>query len=100
MGIFIMRKNILRCPMCGGTYFTTNPAQQMKAKCPSCGSNNVSKVGAVSRMVSVGLLGLASSKIGKLTNVIIAEQCGNNKLYILTEEALSTYDSRPNYKYN
>lgn len=35
------------------------------AKCPSCGSANVSKIGTIDRMVSTGLLGLASSKIGK-----------------------------------
>lgn len=34
-------------------------------KCPSCGSSNVAKVGTVSRAVSVGIFGLASSKIGK-----------------------------------
>lgn len=34
-------------------------------KCPYCGSYNTSKIGAISRGVSVGLLGLASSKIGK-----------------------------------
>ena len=34
-------------------------------KCPYCGSTNISKIGVVSRAVSVGLLGLASSKIGK-----------------------------------
>lgn len=35
------------------------------AKCPSCGSSNVSKIGAVNRVVSTHFLGLASSKIGK-----------------------------------
>lgn len=34
-------------------------------KCPSCGSTNVSKISVVNRMVSTGLFGLASSKIGK-----------------------------------
>lgn len=34
-------------------------------KCPSCGSANVSKIGTLNRMVSTGLFGLASSKIGK-----------------------------------
>ena len=33
--------------------------------CPSCGSSNISKIGIVGRAVSVGLFGLASSKIGK-----------------------------------
>lgn len=34
-------------------------------KCPTCGSTNTSKIGTVNRAVSVGILGLASSKIGK-----------------------------------
>ena len=34
-------------------------------KCPSCGSNNISKIGTINRIVSTGLFGLASSKIGK-----------------------------------
>lgn len=33
--------------------------------CPYCGSTNISKIGTLNRAVSVGLLGLASSKIGK-----------------------------------
>ena len=35
------------------------------AKCPSCGSSNVAKVGLVNRAVSFKLVGFASSKIGK-----------------------------------
>lgn len=35
------------------------------AKCPSCGSSNVSKIGTLKRMVSIVLFGLASSNIGK-----------------------------------
>lgn len=34
-------------------------------KCPYCGSTNISKISTMNRAVSVGLLGLASSKIGK-----------------------------------
>ena len=34
-------------------------------KCPTCGSSNISKIGTINRMVSTGLFGLASSKIGK-----------------------------------
>lgn len=33
--------------------------------CPYCHSTNVTKIGTVNRAVSVGMLGLASSKIGK-----------------------------------
>ena len=39
--------------------------QSRVAKCPSCGSANVSKIGILNRMVSTCLFGLASSKIGK-----------------------------------
>ena len=39
--------------------------QSRVPKCPSCGSNNISKIGIINRMVSTGLFGLASSKIGK-----------------------------------
>lgn len=34
-------------------------------KCPTCSSTNISKIGTLNRMASVGLFGLASSKIGK-----------------------------------
>lgn len=33
--------------------------------CPYCNSANVTKIGTVNRAVSVGMFGLASSKIGK-----------------------------------
>ena len=33
--------------------------------CPYCNSTNVTKIGTVNRAVSVGMFGLASSKIGK-----------------------------------
>lgn len=39
--------------------------QSCKPKCPYCGSTNISKIGVLNRVVSTGLLGLASSKIGK-----------------------------------
>ena len=39
--------------------------QSRVPKCPSCGSSNISKIGTVNRMISTGLFGLASSKIGK-----------------------------------
>jgi hypothetical protein len=37
----------------------------MVPKCPYCQSTNISKIGTLNRMASVGLFGLASSKIGK-----------------------------------
>lgn len=43
-----------------GDYVSVN-----SPKCPSCGSANVYKIGTINRMVSTGLFGLASSKIGK-----------------------------------
>lgn len=33
--------------------------------CPTCGSNKIEKISGVSRAASVGVFGLASSKIGK-----------------------------------
>lgn len=39
--------------------------QSRMAKCPSCGSANVSKIGVVNRTISTHFLGLGSSKIGK-----------------------------------
>lgn len=41
---------------------TTNANQP---KCPHCGSTNIAKISTLNRAVSVGLLGFASSKIGK-----------------------------------
>lgn len=39
--------------------------KNVSPKCPYCGSFHTSKIGVVTRGVSVGLVGLASSKIGK-----------------------------------
>lgn len=39
--------------------------QSNTPKCPTCHSTNISKIGTLNRMVSTGLFGLASSKIGK-----------------------------------
>lgn len=36
-----------------------------KPKCPTCGSTNITKIGTFNRMMSTGLFGLASGKIGK-----------------------------------
>lgn len=43
--------------------------------CPYCGSTNISKIGTLNRAVSVGLLGLASSKIGKQWH---CDHCGSD----------------------
>ena len=89
MGIFLTRKNTLRCPKCGGyadkrngiticlkcgenlipeSEYKGQPlygSNQSKVKCPYCNSLNVTKIGTLDRMVSTGFLGLASSKVGK-----------------------------------
>lgn len=39
--------------------------QNRVPKCPTCQSTNISKIGTLNRMASIGLFGLASSKIGK-----------------------------------
>lgn len=44
-------------------------------KCPYCGSYNTSKIGTISRSVSVGVLGLASNKIGKQRH---CKDCGSD----------------------
>lgn len=36
-----------------------------KPKCPTCGSTNIKDISTLNRVVSVGLFGLASGKIGK-----------------------------------
>ena len=43
---------------------TITPKQNI-IKCPVCGSTNVEKISTASRAVSVGMVGMASSKIGK-----------------------------------
>lgn len=40
-------------------------AKHPKPKCPTCGSTNIEKISTINRAVSVGMLGLASDKIGK-----------------------------------
>ena len=42
-------------------YEATHP----KPKCPTCGSTNIEKVSTLNRAVSIGMVGLASDKIGK-----------------------------------
>lgn len=89
MSIFQFSKDTLRCPICGGTYdrrrgiticlkcgedlipeseYRGQPlygSGSSKVTCPYCHSTNVTKIGTVNRAVSVGMFGLASSKIGK-----------------------------------
>ena len=42
-----------------------SPYYIAKIECPYCHSSNVTKIGTVNRAISVGMFGLASSKIGK-----------------------------------
>ena len=48
--------------------------QANKPKCPICGSTSISKISTLNRAVSVSLLGLASSKIGKTQK---CNKCGS-----------------------
>ena len=41
------------------------PSSKPTITCPYCHSTNIRKIGTLNRMASVGLFGLASSKIGK-----------------------------------
>lgn len=41
------------------------PSSKPIITCPTCQSTNISKIGTLNRMASIGLFGLASSKIGK-----------------------------------
>ena len=43
-------------------------------KCPNCGCTDISKIGNISRAVSIGIWGLASSKIGKTQK---CNKCGH-----------------------
>lgn len=88
MGIFISRKNILRCPQCGETYFRDRgftrciddncelitedeyqshgyQADKPVVECPYCKSTDTKKISGVSHMASVGFFGVSSKKIGK-----------------------------------
>lgn len=74
------KQNILICPECGHiTRFTTPEEEALieqnrrlykiqnsnKIKCPYCSSTNVEKISVTSRIVSTGIFGLGSKKIGK-----------------------------------
>lgn len=73
-------QNILICPECGRITKFRTPEEEAqieqnrrlyemqnnnKVKCPYCSSANVEKISVVNKVVSTGLLGLASKKIGK-----------------------------------
>lgn len=46
-------------------YVPVEYGSSSSVKCPTCQSTNISKIGTLNRMASIGLFGLASSKIGK-----------------------------------
>lgn len=46
-------------------YYIDTSNTSKSVECPYCHSTNVTKIGTVNRAVSVGMFGLASSKIGK-----------------------------------
>lgn len=45
--------------------FGIKDTSNVTVKCPYCNSNNVKKITTVNRAVSTGMVGIASSKIGK-----------------------------------
>lgn len=45
-----------------------------KPKCPSCGSANIDRIGAIKKGVSIGVFGIFSSNIGKN---MYCKDCGN-----------------------
>ena len=76
------RKFGIRCDNCGKLFIKFEKAEGAKdnrsmvdtrPKCPHCGSTNISKISTTSRMISTGLFGLASSKIGKTME---CKKCG------------------------
>lgn len=99
MGIFIFRKNMLRCPECGGIYeisdgytkcfecgcdlisedeyrLYANPSSKSNiVECPYCHSNDTKKISTTSRVISTSLFGLGSKKLGKQWN---CNSCGSD----------------------
>lgn len=76
------RKFGIRCDNCGKLFIKFEKADgatdnrsmaDTRPKCPHCGSTNISKISTTSRMISTGLFGLASSKIGKTMQ---CKKCG------------------------
>lgn len=93
MGIFLFKKNKLRCPICGGVYDKTDSVTKClgytclrchydlitedeyysrgyipaapTVECPYCHSTNTKKISTFGRTLSTEFLGLGSSKVGK-----------------------------------
>lgn len=98
MGLFILKKNMLRCPKCGRVGDKTDGdkiclfcgcdlisedeyraygfrAHIPKVECPYCHANDVKKISTADRMVSTGLFGMASKKLGKQWH---CNKCGSD----------------------
>lgn len=98
MGIFAFKKNILRCPVCGATYFKDRGdricidhgceliaedeyrafgaiPRGPQVECPYCHADDVKKISTADRMVSTGLFGMASKKLGKQWH---CNKCGSD----------------------
>lgn len=85
MGIFVFRKDIFRCPQCGGTYFRddgltncihdgcklitedeyqsySRPSNKPVVECPYCHSTNTKKITATSKAVNTAVWGIFGTK--------------------------------------
>lgn len=89
MGIFLTKKNTLRCPKCGGyadkrdgiriclkcgedlipeSEYRGQPlygSNKTQVKCPYCKSTNVTRISGIERVTSIAMLGIFSKKINK-----------------------------------
>lgn len=98
MGLFLLKKNMLRCPQCGGIYEKSDGysicikcgrelitedeyrsrgfiPRGPQVECPYCHANDVKKISTADRMVSTGLFGMASKKLGKQWH---CNKCGSD----------------------
>lgn len=103
MGIFLFRKNKLRCPKCGGTYDKTDAFTQMMGftcfkchcdlitedeyqscaaytnptvECPYCHSTNTTKISKASKAADAALFGTYA--LGKISKQWHCERCGSD----------------------
>lgn len=99
MGIFISRKNILRCPKCGETYFKDDGfksciddgcilitedeyrssnyhADKPVVECPYCHSKDTKKISNVSKAGSIALFGVFA--LGKASKQWHCNSCNSD----------------------
>ncbi len=99
MGIFVSRKNILRCTQCGSTYFRDDGyakciddgctliteyeyksygyhSDKPVVECPYCHSTNTKKISGVSKAGSVALFGIFAA--GKVSKQWHCNSCGSD----------------------